>query len=185
MDFKTGPRGVPQGTYQRPHGLASPVLPGRWERACLQQVCRWCEIQGSSSSPGGCAALQRDLARLGKWASSHLVKFSQGKCKVLHLGRNNSFAEKTMGHTKLTWAGNVSLWARRPAASWIELGRVGWGRWSFPSRGTWKHWSNQGLRARWGEAPYEERLRGAGPVYPGEEKAQGDLVCKYLAEGRE
>ena len=57
-----------------------------------QQVCR-------------SAFFQRDLNRLEKWANSNLVKFSQGKCKVLHQGRDSSsqyqlksrFAESDLG----------------------------------------------------------------------------------------
>jgi len=43
--------------------------------------------------------IQRGLNRKKKWAERDLIKFSHGKCKVLHLGRNNplhqySFSEK-------------------------------------------------------------------------------------------
>ncbi|KAK4823861.1 hypothetical protein QYF61_007509 [Mycteria americana] len=61
--------------------------------------------------PEGCAAIQRNLDRLEKWVARNLVQFNKGKCKVLHLGRNNprhqyilgavqlggSFAEKDLG----------------------------------------------------------------------------------------
>ncbi|KAK4807033.1 hypothetical protein QYF61_000362 [Mycteria americana] len=69
------------------------------------------KLGGVADTPEGCAAIQRDLDRLEKWAGRSLVRFSKGKCKVLHLGRNNpmhqymlgadqfesSFAEKDVG----------------------------------------------------------------------------------------
>ena len=36
-----------------------------------------------------CAAIQRDLDRLEKWANIKLSKFREEKFQVLHLGRNN------------------------------------------------------------------------------------------------
>ncbi|KAK4830140.1 hypothetical protein QYF61_008567 [Mycteria americana] len=46
-------------------------------------------LRGVADRPEGCVAIQRDLYRLEKWADRKLMKFSKGKCKVLHLGRNN------------------------------------------------------------------------------------------------
>ncbi|KAK4811082.1 hypothetical protein QYF61_016368 [Mycteria americana] len=69
------------------------------------------KLAGEADTPEDCAASQRDLDRLEKWADRNLMQFNQGKCQVLHLGRNNpmhqymlgaawlesSFAEKDLG----------------------------------------------------------------------------------------
>jgi len=68
-------------------------------------------LRGVADTPEGCAAIPRDLSRLDEWADRNRMKFNEGKCKVLHLGRNksmhqymlgadqlrNSFAEKALG----------------------------------------------------------------------------------------
>lgn len=45
----------------------------------------------------GKAAIQRDLARLGEWANKSLMKFSEDKCKVLHLGRKKLWQQYRLG----------------------------------------------------------------------------------------
>lgn len=47
------------------------------------------------------AAIQRDLDRMEKWAGKNFMKFSQGKCKVLHLGRNSPMHQDMLG--PLSW----------------------------------------------------------------------------------
>lgn len=44
----------------------------------------------------GKAAIQRDLARLEEWANRRLMKFSEDKCKVLHLGRKKPWHKYKM-----------------------------------------------------------------------------------------
>lgn len=47
------------------------------------------KLQGAANTPEDCAAIQADLNRLQKWANGNLMNFNMGKCKALHLGRNN------------------------------------------------------------------------------------------------
>ncbi|KAK4829514.1 hypothetical protein QYF61_005153 [Mycteria americana] len=64
-----------------------------------------------ADTPEGRASIQNDLDKPEKGADKNLMKFNKGKCKVLHVGRNNpshqymlganqpesNFAEKDLG----------------------------------------------------------------------------------------
>ncbi|KAK4824711.1 hypothetical protein QYF61_017937 [Mycteria americana] len=47
------------------------------------------KLGGVADMSDGCATIQRDLDKVN-WAKRNLTKFNKWKCKVLHMGRNNS-----------------------------------------------------------------------------------------------
>ncbi|GAB0184903.1 hypothetical protein GRJ2_000955600 [Grus japonensis] len=48
-----------------------------------------CTLNKFADTPNGRAAIQRNIDKLSKWTDRNLIKFSKGKYKVLHLGKNN------------------------------------------------------------------------------------------------
>jgi len=55
------------------------------------------KLGGVAGTPEGCAAIQRDLDRLESLVQRNLKKFNKGKCRVLHLGRNNPMHQYRLG----------------------------------------------------------------------------------------
>ena len=44
-----------------------------------------------------CAVIQQDLNRLKSWAEKDLMEFNKGKCRVMHMERNNHMHQYRLG----------------------------------------------------------------------------------------
>ncbi|PKU49532.1 rna-directed dna polymerase from mobile element jockey-like [Limosa lapponica baueri] len=55
------------------------------------------KLGGVADTPECCATIQPDLDRLESWVEKNPMKFNKGKCRVLHLRRNNPIHQYRLG----------------------------------------------------------------------------------------
>ncbi|RMC14107.1 hypothetical protein DUI87_09196 [Hirundo rustica rustica] len=76
------------------------ICPGEWwslslgDRDILSKFADNRKLGGAANTPECCAALQKGFDRLERWTER---KFSEGKCRVLHLGRSNHMDRHRLG----------------------------------------------------------------------------------------
>jgi len=75
--------------------------------ACLQIT----KLGGVTDRQDGCVAIQQELDRLRKFANKNTTKFNKGKCKVLHMGRNNP-PHRRQGSQDLIKVYEYLIWGR-------------------------------------------------------------------------
>jgi len=71
------------------------------------------QLEGVADTPKRCAAFQKALDRLDRWAEKKLRKLNIGKYRVLHFRRNNAMYQYRLGADLMENSSQKSWWIAR------------------------------------------------------------------------
>lgn len=111
-------RGVPQGSGLGP--VLFNIVISDSDEGMERAVSKFADdtkLGGVADTPEGSAAIQQDLSRLERWAGRNLLKYNEGKCRVLHQGKNNPRHQHKLGTALLE-----SSEGERDLGSWWTAG---------------------------------------------------------------
>ncbi|CAM4541138.1 unnamed protein product [Lepidochelys olivacea] len=104
--------GVPQGSVVGP--VLFNIFINDLEKEVNSEVAKFADdakLLKIVKSKADCEELQRDLAKMGDWATKWQMKFNADKCKVMHIGKHNPNSTYKMMGSKLAATTRERSWS--------------------------------------------------------------------------